>query len=432
MPQPPATNVDPQRWMGFIVLCLIYFLVYFHRVSTSVLAPELLTAFQTNATVLGLMSSMYFYLYALEQPMVGYLADRLGPRRVVGWWTLVAATGCALFALAPSVAWAAAGRALIGFGVGGVYVPALKALSQWFSRRRVPLVLGLLLAWGNLGAVVATTPLVWMSSRWGWRACFWIIGAASFGLGLITLLVLRDHPHTETPGTPDENQSDAAPTSPASPFLQALRVPRFWIVAVLFFILYGSILSFQGLWATPFLAEALAVDHLLASQLNMLIPVGFMVGAPGCGWFCSRFGVDKTHVFLAMVAVLALLWSGIIFGVELLGVFGMAGLLLVLGAVTGGFCNVLWALVYETTPPAILGVTTGLLNPFPLLGVAAFQVLTGAVMDRVDRVGDVYSSAAYQKAFLVCLVATLFCLLLAMILKGRLAPDMGHGKKQNH
>jgi hypothetical protein len=50
-------------------------------------------------------------------------------------------------------------------------------------------------------------------------------------------------------------------------------------------------------------------------------------------------------------------------------------------------------------------------------------------MDRVDRVGDVYSSAAYQKAFLVCLVATLFCLLLALILKGRLAPDKGHGKK---
>ncbi|MFY9942505.1 MAG: MFS transporter [Desulfobacterales bacterium] len=423
MPQSPATNVDPQRWMGFIVLCLIYFLVYFHRVSTSVLAPELLTAFQTNATVLGLMSSMYFYLYALEQPMVGYLADRLGPRRVVGWWTLVAATGCALFAMAPSVGWAAAGRALIGFGVGGVYVPALKALSQWFSRRRVPLVLGLLLAWGNLGAVVATTPLVWMSSRWGWRACFWVIGAATFSLGLITLLVLRDHPHTETPCTPAEGQDGAAPPASASPFGQALRVPRFWIVAALFFILYGSILAFQGLWATPFLAEALGVDHLLASQLNMLIPVGFMVGAPGCGWFCSRFGVDKTHVFIAMVAVLAVLWSGITFGVQLLGIFGMAGLLLVLGAVTGGFCNVLWALVYDTTPPTILGVTTGLLNPFPLLGVAVFQVLTGAVMDRVDRVGDVYSTAAYQQAFLVCLIATLFCLLLSLALKGRLAPD---------
>jgi MFS family permease len=101
----------------------------------------------------------------------------------------------------------------------------------------------------------------------------------------------------------------------------------------------------------------------------------------------------------------------------------MAGLLVFLGAVTGGFCNLLWALVYDTTPPAILGVTTGLLNPFPLLGVAAFQVLTGAVMDRVAREGEVYSTAAYQRAFLVCLAATVFCLLLALAMKGKLAPD---------
>ena len=343
---------------------------------------------------------------------------------MVGWWTLAAATGCALFALAPSVGWAAAGRALIGFGVGGVYVPALKALSQWFSRHRLPLVLGLLLAWGNLGAVVATTPLIWTSSRWGWRTCFWIIGAASFTLGLITLLALRDHRQPETPGAAGENHCADLPPSPASPFLQALQVPRFWIVAVLFFILYGSILSFQGLWATPFLAEALGVDHLLASQLNMLIPVGFMVGAPGCGevlqppsgwtrpisfwpwWRCwSRSGAVSRS---APGCWGSSAWPACCFS---------------WGPSPAAFCNILWALVYDTTPPAMLGVTTGLLNPFPLLGVAAFQVLTGAVMDRVERVGESYTTAAYQQAFLVCLAATLFCLLLALGMKGKLAPD---------
>ena len=422
MPQPPASAADPKRWVGFALLCLIYFFVYFHRVSTSVLAPALLTAFHTNATVLGMMSAMYFYLYALEQPVVGYLADRLGPRRVVFWWTLAAAAGCGLFALAPSVGWAAAGRALIGFGVGGVYVPALKAVSHWFSPRRVAPVLGLLMASGNLGAVVATTPLVWTSNRLGWRACFWFIGAVSLGLALSALVVLRERPHPQATETPPKRPTGRVPQSPASPFLQAIRVPRFWIVAVLFFVLYGSILAFQGLWAAPFLAEALKVDRLLASQLNMLIPVGFMIGAPGFGWFCSRFGADKPRVFLAMVAVLVVIWTGITLGVHMLGLWGMAALLLILGAVTGGFCNVLWALVYDTTPPAIMGVTTGLLNPFPLLGVAVYQGWTGAIMDRVQRGGEVYSAAAYQQAFLVCLLSTVACLLLALALRSRLRP----------
>ena len=102
---------DPHRWAIFGVIAGVYFLVYFHRVSTSVIAPDLLAAFQTNATALGFMSSMYFYIYALEQPLVGYLSDRLGPRRVVGLWSLSAALGCLIFGFAPSIGWAALGRA---------------------------------------------------------------------------------------------------------------------------------------------------------------------------------------------------------------------------------------------------------------------------------------------------------------------------------
>ena len=120
------------RWTVFGAIAAVYFFAYFHRVSTSVIAPDLLATFDVNATVLGFMSSMYFYLYAFEQPVVGYLADRWGPRWVVSGWTLVSALGCFLFGLAPSIEWASAGRALIGFGVGGVFVPGMKAFSQWF------------------------------------------------------------------------------------------------------------------------------------------------------------------------------------------------------------------------------------------------------------------------------------------------------------
>ena len=115
---PNNSAADPHRWVVFGAFAAVYFFVLFHRVSTSVVAPDLIVSFQTSATALGLMSSMYFYAYALEQPLVGYLADRLGPRKVVGFWSLVAALGCILFGLAPSITWAAIGRGLIGFGVG--------------------------------------------------------------------------------------------------------------------------------------------------------------------------------------------------------------------------------------------------------------------------------------------------------------------------
>ena len=149
-------NRDSHRWVVFGIIASIYFLVYFHRVSTSVIAPDLLATFQTDATALGFMSSMYFYVYAFEQPLIGYLTDRLGPQRVISLWTLTAAFGCLIFGLAPTIGWAAVGRTIIGFGVGGVYVPALKALSQWFEKKEFSTMTGLFLAVGNMGALVAT------------------------------------------------------------------------------------------------------------------------------------------------------------------------------------------------------------------------------------------------------------------------------------
>ena len=187
--KPPGTCAqrDPHRWVVFAIISLIYFFVYFHRVSTSVIVSDLLTAFDTTATALGLMSSMYFYIYAFNQPVVGYLADRIGPRRVIAWWSVTAAAGCFLFGMAPSVGWASVGRALIGFGVGGVYVPTVKALSQWFRQKEFATMVGLLMAVGNFGAVVATTPLAWAAGRWGWRPTFFLIGGISLVLALLML-----------------------------------------------------------------------------------------------------------------------------------------------------------------------------------------------------------------------------------------------------
>ncbi len=189
----PATQSDPHRWWVLTVFSAVYFFVFFHRVSTSVIAADLMLAFDVQATALGVMSSMYFYLYAVEQPLVGYLADRWGPRRVVGCWSGIAAAGCLVFALAPDILWASVGRALIGFGVGGVYVPAMKAFSQWFRRTEFATLVGLLLASGNLGALVATAPLAMMTESWGWRTAFLVIGGLTLGLAAGTLFGLRDH-----------------------------------------------------------------------------------------------------------------------------------------------------------------------------------------------------------------------------------------------
>jgi sugar phosphate permease len=408
------------RWVVFAVMSVVYFFVYFHRVSTSVIAPDLLAAFNTHATALGFMSSMYFYLYGLEQPLVGHFSDTIGPRRVVAFWSLIATAGCIIFALAPTIGWAAVGRGFIGFGVGGVYVPAMKAFSQWFHEREFATMTGLLLASGNLGAIVATTPLAWMAKTWGWRASFLLIGAITLGLALTTLFMLRDHEVATEPVSKEGRSAHEQAVIHRSSSIQILASKRFWMVAAIFFGFFGVYLTFQGLWATPFIMSVLKLDALHASGLNMLIPVGFIIGAPLSGWFSLRIFRTRVDMLLFLLVLVTAAWAILSFACPVLTTGGMIALLLVIGVIAGGFGTNLWTLVREMTPSHILGLTSGLLNIFPLLGPAILQIVTGAILDRTGRIDGMYPPTAYRDAFLVCLIIIAGCLALCVILRKQL------------
>ena len=410
---------DPHRWVVFTVISLIYFFVYFHRVSTSVIASDLLTAFNTTATALGFMSSMYFYIYAFNQPIVGYLADRIGPRRVIAYWTMTAAIGCLIFGMAPSIGWASAGRALIGFGVGGVYVPTLKALSQWFREKEFATMVGLLMSVGNLGAVIATTPLAWAAATWGWRPTFFLIGGITLGMAIVVLTLTRDPP-TAPKWVPDT----ADPAVKASPSLAEnivaiLRSPQLWLVAIIFFGFYGTAVTLQGLWATPFLMTVLDVERILASQLNMLIPIGVIVGAPLFGWLPDRFELNKSRVLMAITAIYTACWVAIMVVFGHLDIAGFSVIFLVMGVVIGGMISTIWGVIREITPAERLGLTSGVLNPAPFLGVAVFQVLTGNILDRAGQSDGLYTLAGFKSAFAVCLAAVVVCLVLSLFVKSR-------------
>jgi MFS family permease len=79
-----------------------------------------------------------FLLYAAVQPPVGILSDTWGPRTVATLFTFVACIGVVVFGLAPNMVVATIGRALIGIGVGGVFVPAVKIFRSGTGARNLP------------------------------------------------------------------------------------------------------------------------------------------------------------------------------------------------------------------------------------------------------------------------------------------------------
>jgi MFS family permease len=352
---------------------------------------------------------MYFYLYAFEQPFIGYLTDRIGPRKVIGYWSIAAAAGCFLFGMATNIFWASAGRAIIGLGVGGVYVPALMAISQWFKKKEFATMVGFLIAVGNFGAVIATTPLAKASETWGWRPTFFLIGAVTLGLAFASLQFMRDKPPSTEPVQTNLKKVHYLKSDLGPKLHRVLTSRQFWILAAIFFIFYGILVTLQGLWATPFLMSALAIERIFASKINMLIPVGVVIGAPLIGWIVDRFSISKRNTLIVILAVFNMLWLGIIFFFGVLGAIGLSIVFLLFGFAAGGFISLFWGILRDINPPEILGLTLGMLNPAPLLGVAAFQVLTGAIINRATPFGKLCPVSGFKNAFLVCLLGIVIC-----------------------
>jgi MFS family permease len=201
-------------------------------------------------------------------------------------------------------------------------------------------------------------------------------------------------------------------TNPGRTALIILTSLKFWILASVFCSFFGTYLTFQGLWATPYLMAILNLDSLTASQLNMLLPVGFIGGATLSGWLADRVFGDKVRLLTSLLVIQTGSWAVLTFGDHSLGTAGMIPLLLLMGGASGGLGTILWAVVRDITPAPVMGLTTGLLNPAPFVGVAILQVWTGAVLDRVGRVEGIFPANAYNDVFLIFLLISLGCLIL--------------------
>ncbi len=265
----------------FLLFAAGYFLSYLFRTVNAVLAPDLSATFGLSAADLGLMTALYFMSFAAMQPALGILLDRYGPRRVQTALLLIAALGTALFAAADSRGTLLVARTLIGIGVSGCLMAALKATLLWFPKERLPLVNGGILAAGGLGAVVAATPVELAAAAAGWRIVF--AGLAAVTLALVVAIALA---------APERAAGGRAET-----LVQQLRgiagiyrTAIFRRLAPAFSLNQGAWFALHGLWAGAWLREAAGLDRLTVSYHQVSMSVALTLGFLVSGAVADRLG----------------------------------------------------------------------------------------------------------------------------------------------
>ena len=413
------------RWLMLGIMGVIYFLACLHRISPTVIARDLVNEFGADATALGLMASTYFYLYAAVQPPVGILSDTIGPRRVVTIFTLMACLGCLVFGLAPNMLMAGVGRALIGIGVGGIFVPGLKIFSGWYRQNEFAWVTGIFLALGNAGNLSASLPLTYLVMRLGWRLSFIGLGGISIPLAVLAWLILRDRP--EDKGWPPIVETPLLSSTPANHVPNDLSAGKrfgiifksfgFWMITLSYFFTSGPSLTFQGLWSVPYLMDIYGYTRLQAGGLLMFLPLGFITGSPLLGFLADRLNMGRRRILLITVFPSVVCWSVFFLSGGKLNRSFIIPLFFIMGLFGGGSLSLYMTILKEFFPPRLTGTAVGLMNPAAFLATALFQPFTGYLMDAVGRTGSAYPLEAYQQIFTVFFISVLIAFGLILLLK---------------
>ena len=140
------------------VLIAMFFFSFFYRTSPAVIAPYLSREFSLGAERLGLLSSIFFSVFAAAQIPLGPALDFIGPRRVITVLGAVGALGSLIFALAPSFDICLLGRGLTGLGMSCMYMGTLTIVANWYPPRSFATVTGIVASLGNAGALSEGRP----------------------------------------------------------------------------------------------------------------------------------------------------------------------------------------------------------------------------------------------------------------------------------
>jgi len=390
--------------VGFIILATLYFFSYFHRVALAVISLDLIREFHINATSLGLMSSAYFYSYAGAQLPVGIFSDVLGTGNTILIFVLLACLGTMVFGLAQNTIVATVGRALIGLGVGGIYIPTAKYISSQYHQRQFASLNGILLATGNTGAIFASAPLAFIVKSIGWRSCFLIVGFITLGLLIFSVLFLR------------KTSSLRNRINFRELFKKLISSRNIWLLIISNACIYGVLMAFQGLWAVPYLVNIYKVTRTTASNTVMSIALGMIIGAPVIGIVSDKIFKSRKKVLVGGFAIFLCTWFLMAFFPASLSYRSLYWIFFMMGFSISSIV-LIGAIINENYPRQTFATTISLINVFVFLSVMLFQVLTGYILDMAEKVKGVYSIAGYQGVFFVCFIGAAIALISTFFIK---------------
>jgi sugar phosphate permease len=379
-------------WTVYAAAVSIYILAVFHRSSLGVAGLLATQRFHIAATQLSVFTMVQLLVYAAMQIPVGALLDRFGPKRLLLSGVTFMTVAQLGFAFVDSFPAGILARVFVGMGDAMIFIPLLRVVSLWFPPIRIPVVTQLTGLLGQIGALMAASPLVYALDRWGWTPSFASAAATGVVLGLLVLVVVRDSPN------PDHELDQIKVRALARALRAAWRTPGTRLGLWSHFSAQFGATVFALLWGYPFLVAGEGLSPSTAGTLLMLMTITAVVTSPLIGGFVTKYPFSRSTLILGIVCAIVTVWTVVLLWPGR-APLPMLVVLVTVTAVGGPGSLVGFDLARTFNPPTRLGSATGIVNVGGFLASLSTVTLIGFILDRLAPGGpSTYTVGTFKVA----------------------------------
>ncbi len=287
-----------ERWTIFILGCA-HTMVHFFEQAFPALIVTMVAYFQIELATAGWMQTLLALAFGVGALPAGYLADKIGPKRIVMVYLIGAAASCVFISFSNSITTFAIGLAALGACIS-LYHPAGTTLVTK-QVKQIGKGLGYHGMGGALGVALApalATTLAVISPTYGWRLSFMAFGALGLlgAAGVATLKIAPTSPATTTTGFWPEH---IIAKGQGKSFLIYL------FVAVMVGFCYRGLMTFLPAYFSQELSGGIFVGSDLIKG-GKFATITLLVGIFGQflgGQLTARYNLEKLYAVLLIVTV---------------------------------------------------------------------------------------------------------------------------------
>ncbi len=278
---------------GFLIwfiltLCSIY--SFSLNTAAAVFTDAIKNTLQTTDIGTSYAAGTFILGFACMQIPAGYLLGRYNARYIVSSALLLFALGNVAASYANNIYTYSLANLIQGMGASFNFIATTMLISQWFSPKMFPILVGLSETLAFTATGILHYFLVIELEKYDWHHIYHYFALYGFTLFILAVLIVKTPAHFQFAKDISLRQSLAT----------VCKNSQLWLCVIALANSFGVVLAYGGLWYLP-IQQYYAVEHSEASLIGGMIFFGVGIGTPILGWFSNYVKSRKLVVHLSLV-----------------------------------------------------------------------------------------------------------------------------------